>query len=66
LPIYFVNNILDLFDAKFGPSVDLFTCLDLGERDYNVSKCIVSSGGKVSKLPFEIAILSFLLGGLCC
>jgi hypothetical protein len=66
LPKYFVNDLLDLLNTKFRPSVNLFTRLDLGERYYKFSKCVVSSRGKVRKAPFEIAISSFLLGGLRC
>ena len=61
-PKYFVDDLLDLLNTKFRPGVDLFTCLNLGERDYMISKCAVSSKGEVSKAPFEIAISSFLLG----
>jgi hypothetical protein len=66
LPIYFVNNLLDLLNTKFRPGVDLFTCLGLGERDYMVSKGAVSSRREVSKAPLESAISSFLFGRLCC
>jgi hypothetical protein len=55
-----------LSNTKFRPGMDLFTCLDLRERDYIVSEHAVSSRREMSKASFEIAILSFLLGGLCC
>jgi hypothetical protein len=62
---YLVDDLLDLLDTKFRPGMDLFTCFNLGERDYIVSECAVSSRREMSKAPFEIAISSFLLGGLC-